>query len=488
MFYSKILILVLITFVGHIALADPPGSRSATQCPVDVRLKSEEKRALRIFNDRMEGLLSHYGRNSMPAALASIVEREYPDKRVIEVSPAFYEHALHYIDFAYVFNDIEMTIGKNHSLWSRTGDFRRYRDKVMSGHHNGLRTWERERFDAATENIIDVIQNLTPSQMRKRGLTQEETDIIKSRAMTGIINTYMIVGQWDEIYKAIQAENARWMRDMALEIGLFALTGFALPGGLFVWTTIKAASLMQKTARLAVATSRSSGLVAARVTTMSDVFMASGLGAVGAPAGLRILDASGAVAESIRVSRNTDTILICQLGRQINALNARGLAPYFKAAVIGGTVGAAGAGITAISPAFARAVLEVTRYGVFVAQGYSIYSFGSSTVYSIQEFGYAQDAIENGDRDLALQHLRLAREHAVHANDAFMNALLLSLLTTQIQGNYSQVVSKMKIAMGMAAVEIRALYASSADTLPTAMENAMAAVQDVNQYLASLKD
>jgi hypothetical protein len=490
-----ILVMAVISMAGSEVLADPPSARAAAhQCPVDVRLKRAEKDALRLFNGRLEALFPLYGRDTMASRLATIIENEYPDKKVIEVSPAFYEHVLHYIDFSYVFNDIELTIGKNHPLWSRTGDFRRYRDKVMSVHHSGLRGWERENFDAAAEAIVAAIDSAPLSQMRirsrNRELTQEEANIIKVRAISGITSTYMLVGQWDEIYKAIAAENARWTRNLALEIGLFALTGFALPGGLFVWTTIKAGALMAKTARYAVSATSASGISAVRAVTMSDVLMGGGLGALGAPAGMRLLDASGAVFDAVRLSRNTDTIFLCQLGKQMNRLSERGVAPYFKAALVGSAFGLGGTGISAISPAFARGVLFLTRLGVWTALGSTGVSVITSRRLMHQEFGFAEEAMASDNRDLAIRHIRRAREHAVTAGDSFMNGLLLALLVVQVQGNYGQVMAKFKNAMQMAAaaIETRALYASSADTMPVAAENAWELLQDAGGATMYLVD
>ena len=444
------------------AKADPPSARpplSIDSCPVNVDFNDDERLALRLFLTRLERMMPAYGKADFQRRLATTIGTYFPDKTVIEISPAFYERIIHLVDQQYLCHDIEMTIGKNDPMWWR--DFKPMMQTVT--HFNyPLRSFNRPKLRELTETLVDRITSLSASQMRKRGLTEDEANVIKARTVKELEEVYMYIDRWDQI----NAEISRMkMNNTIAQIFMIGLT--LAPGGLLIGTTIRSAMIITKASQYA-ASFATDAVVAARLGRMGQILAGAGLGAVGAPAGLMVTDISSMLLDAGQNSRNNDTLYICELNKQIQGFRQRGVAPYLKASVIGGSIGLGGGALT-LTATGARAVLLATTFGVGVAQLYSVGAVSVNTIYALSEFRQAQEALDRGDREAAIQHLQAARQYTVGAREAFLNSLIIGILTGAIAKDFS-------VAMREGEEIIRALYASSADTLPLATQNAQDAL------------
>jgi hypothetical protein len=440
-------------------------------CPVNVDFNDDERLALRLFLNRLERMMPAYGKANFQSLLNSTISNYFPDKTVIEISPAFYERIIHLVDQQYLWNDIEMTIGKNDPMWWR--DFKPMMQSVT--HFNyPLRSFNRPKLKALTEALVDRITSLTASQMRKRGLTEDEANVIKARTVKELEEVYMYIDRWDQINAEISRVK---MNNTLARIFMIGLT--LAPGGLLIGTTIRSAMIIAKASQYA-ASFATDAVVAARLGRTGQILAGAGLGAVGAPAGLMVTDISSMLLEAGRNSRNNDTLYICELDKQIQAFRQRGVAPYLKATVIGGSIGLGGGALT-LTATGARAVLYATTFGVGVAQLYSVGAVSVNTIYALSEFRQAQEALDRGDREAAVQHLRAARQYTVGAREAFLNSLIIGILTGAIAKDFG-------VAMRHGEEIIRALYASSADTLPLAMENAQDALELLIQQNSSAQN
>ncbi len=462
MLYPKniLLILIITSLVGLMAPADVRAqsasvSQTIDSCPVNVDFNDEERLALRLFLIRLGGLERFYGKDEFQRRLNTVLSTYFPDKTVIEISPTFYERVIHYVDQQYLWNDIEMTIGKNDPQWWR--DFKPLMINVTQ-HHYSLRPFQKQKLKEVTEAMVDRITALTASQMRKRGLTQHEADIIKARTVKELEEVYMYIDRWEQINQQIMQMRVN------NTIGKILMIGLAIaPGGLLIGTTIRSAAIIAKASQYA-ASFATDAVVAARLGRTGQILAGAGLGAVGAPAGLMVTDISSMLLEANRNSRNNDTLYLCELNRQIQGFRERGVAPYLKASLIGGSIGLGG-GVLTLTATGARAVLLATTFGVGIAQLYSVGAVTANTIFALAEFRKAQEALDRGDRQAAVEHIRTARSYTQDAREAFLNSLIIAILTGAIAKDFN-------VAMREGEELIRALYASSADTLPLATQNA----------------
>lgn len=454
---KKYVLFFILSFLSTTSWAQ--SNTNADSCPVNVDFNDQERQALRMFNLRLEGLMRSYGRSSFQTDLSNILEREFPDKKVTEISPAFYERVLHLIDQQYLWNDIELTVGKNDPLW--WGTFKRLMQNVTH-YHYGLRNWESDRLQQTAEQLAEKIQNLTPSQMRKRGLSEEEANIIKARALTSLQDVYMYIVRQEIINTEISRVR------MNNRLGQLALIALGLvPGGIVVATTIRAGVIIAAASRFA-ASYATDAIVAARLARTGQILGGAGIGAVGAPSALLATDVANILLTASRMSENNDTLYLCELNNQIQLFRSRGVRPYLKAIAVGGSIGLVGGSLT-LTAIGARTVLYATAFGVGVAQLYSVGAISANTLYALAEYRKAQEAMDAGNRELAIQHLQQARQYTQEASEAFLDALIISVLSGAISREFST-------ALREGEQLIRTLFASSTDTLPTALQNAQSAL------------
>ncbi len=469
------LFILFITFIFSAlsVQADPPAARAqayriaAETCPLNMELNSEEKLALHLFTNRLQGMIAHYGKSSFQAALNGILDKHYPDQKVIEVSPVFYERILYIVDQQLLWNDIELTIGKNHPLWWR--DYKPYMQTVTHFHY-GLRDWEHDKLQVTLEKLTELISGLTIQTMKKKGLTQAEVDTIKKRTLLELEDVHMYIERWNIINHEIAQAH---INDNLRTAGLVAL-GF-LPGGVIVATTIRSGVIIGAATRFAM-TVAGDVASASRLQKTSQILMGGVFGVAGGAAIQMDIDIYNIIAEASRNSKNNHSLYACEIDKQIRAWKSRGVAPYLKAAALGGSIGVGG-GILTTNAVTAAALMHVTRWGVNGALLYKTYEFGEHTWASYSKLAEAQDVMARGgnaeqvlkNREEAKQILREARFDRQNAYEALLETLFIGLLAKEIHHEFPH-------AMNAGDDAIRILFASSADTMGTAYRSASAAV------------
>lgn len=462
----RLRLILFIAFFNLLAdFVQPSFSMASTSvddsCPVNVDFNREEIVALRLFLNRLSSLQKHFGRTTFQENLVSVLMQNFPDKKVVEVSAAFYERVLHLVDQQYLANDIAMTVGTHHRLW--WNEFRPQMQNVTH-YRRPIRGFELKRFRQSTEDLINTVISLTPDQMEKRGLRSSEADIIKARTVMGLQEVHAFIENWHLINLQLQRMRTA---NTTVNISLLALGLF--PAGVIATTTVKANAIIAAASRFAVSFS-SDAVVARRLSRLSQVLASGSMGAAGGTAAVMLSDISTVLTTSGRNSRNNDSLYMCELNKQLIALKQRGAAPYLSGMAIGGTIGAGLVGGSLfLSKTGNRALLTTTVLGVGGVTMYSMNQIRKDTMIAIAELEYAKAAMESGDRPLAMFHKQKARQHQGDAKVMSVNFVLLSILSWQLRLDTPH-------AYRQGEELIRSIFASSADTLPTALQTAIVAI------------
>jgi hypothetical protein len=464
---TLILFISLLVLSPQGAVASEKDPSAAEKCDVNMEMNRPEQKSFNIFRRRLGSLQGHYGRYYFQNAMNAIIEKQWPTERIIEVSATFMERTLNLVDQHYLRHAVASTIGLKDKRWI---DFERDMINVTldgdtlasNGRSYDGKSIGAKHFATATERLVEAITNLKPEELkllrhaneRKRPMDPEQAEILKARAVTMIANMYIYIERWNIINKEIN----RLRRIGNTKKILFIAMGVTTVG-LLVASTIYAGPIIAAAGTFGAKFSTDI-IVASQLARLAQVAAGAGLGAVGAPTTVLLTDTTKTLLNAQRESRNNGTVYACEIDKQIQAWKERGVSPYINAAVLGGSVGMAG--VMTFTTVGAKTLLLASSFGVGVALSSSLYGLSENTIYGLAEYRLALEENKKGNKELAIEHAQKSREYFSAAGEDLLNSLLVGVLAAAFTKDFSK-------ALAEGEAVIRALYANSADTLPTAL-------------------
>jgi hypothetical protein len=415
-------------------------------CPVSMELSRAESTEFMNFDIRLKNVRRYLGAPSFQKELNNIIATHWPEKKVIDISPVFIEKVLYRIEQEYLKNEIAQTVGLDHPQWVFFEKSLKYVTIQNAYGPENNKNWAE-----AVEKLISDIQRVDSSTHRRSEL---EMETIKARAVTRLANMYLFLERWNILNREISRLQ---MKALGRKLLLSAIGITA--GGLIIASTIYAGPILAA-ASAAGAKLSTDVIVAAQLARLAQVTAGGVFGAVGAPTALMLTDVSNAHFEANRLSKKQRTVYVCEIDKQLKAWKERGVNPYLKASVVGGSMGLVGGALT-LSKYGAKAVLYATGFGVGIAQLYSMKTFSENTIYGLAEYRMAVESLDSGDRETAIEHLHASEDHFRIAKENFLNSIVVGVLAVSIGKDF-------KTALSQGEVMIRSLYSASADTLPFA--------------------
>lgn len=440
------------------AQVQDPGAQE--QCPISMEMTPSEKKAFTIFKRRLSGLNGHYGKFYFQKYLNAIVEKQWPTERVIEISPLFTERILNLIDQQYLRHAVASTIGLKNKNWI---SFEYTMRDITIDDGFLFRSSERKNFAETTKQLIEDIKNHPIDKMqlirsaneRKKPFDPELAGNLKAEAVMMIMNMHLYLERWNLINKELSRlrseANTKKIMFAALVVG----------GGAFlIASTVYTPMIVAAVGPYAAAygTNLMVGAQFARFAAQVGVGVAAG--SLGAPAAMLTADSLSILLNSAEMSRNNKTVYACEINKQIDAWKKQGVSPYIKAAIFGGTIGFGGA--ATYFKLGAKTLLLATTFGVGVALKNSVGQLYENSMLALAEYRLALDAIESGNRETAVVHLQKSRTYANEAGDQLLNSIIVAALSASVAKDFPKAITQGEDI-------IRAIYANSSDTLPTAI-------------------
>lgn len=431
-------------------------------CPVNMALNREEHDAFVEFNVRLGPLWKHFGKDSFQFQLNKIVEGHWPTARVIELTPTFMERVLNLIDQQYLKDSIARTIGFDVPEWV---EFERDMRTVTV--FNGILRTKYGLWAKKVEALTKKIKTAYGSQFLTPGLTKEERQLLKAQAISRVADMSVYLQRWDILNRAIidQKGAAAGKQLLMSSIGLTA-------GGLMIASLVYTGPIVAAAGAYGASLS-TDVILAAQLARLGQVAAASGLGAAGTPTALLLTDTAAVLLRAQRDSANRGTVYACEIDQQISEWKKKGVSPYVKATVVGGTIGFGG-GLLTLTPVGARAILVASTFGVGVAQLYAAGKLHENTVLSLAEYQMALEAHKKGDNEKAREHLRKSRVYAQQAGERALETIVVAPLATHVTFHF-----RSALLQGEAA--IRAVFANSSDTLPMSLGIAQESLESWTQ-------
>jgi hypothetical protein len=459
--FRYLLLAVLVILSAQPSWAAEPIPLSDT-CPVSLDLNPEEHDAYIEFHARLSHLLNYYGHDSFASKLNEIITTQWPEKKVIEISPIFMEKVLNLVDQQYLKDSIARTIGLNHPAWQ---EFERVMKRVT------LMTYTTENkygaFTKKTEALIKAIETVPRKYMKPQVYSAEQAGVLKARAISRIANMTVFLARWDIINREITKQ-----RGEAAGKQLLLNTVSVAAGGLLIASIVYSGAIVAGAGTFA-ASFASDAVVAAQLARLGQVVGGMGMGVVGAPTTVLLTDSTNAVLEAQRQAADNHSVYACELDQQMKEWKARGVSPYLNAALVGGSVGAVG--VVTFTTLGAQTILYSTALSVGIAEAYMLGQINDYGMKSLAEYNMAIKAHERGDDEEARAHLRKSREYAQAGGQSVIQALVVGALSISIASEFGPALRDGEAA-------IRVMFANSSDTLPTALGIAMDSVRQTLKF------
>ncbi len=434
-----------------------PLTGEQAMCPISMELNRMEQDAYIGFHGRLSHLNGHYGKNSFDAKLNELLELHWPTAKVIETSPLFVEKVLNKVEQQYLLHAIASTIGLDHPEWDQ---FFRVMRRITLNFYSPGTTENHQLFSRRTETLMTTIRDLSLRKMKKKNTTQEEADVIKARALTMIANMFIFLERQSNINREIIMLRAQAAR-AAFTFNLIRYGSI----GLLIASTVYAGPI------IAIAGAAARGLIAdvviaSQMAKLGQIAAGGGLGFVGAPVGYALTSSSSAMYQAQTNSLNNGTVYACELNKKFEEWRNQGASPYMKAALTGGGLGLFGGALT-LTRAGAQVVLYATTFGVGVGQLYALNQMNENSMRGLAEYRLALMAQENGNNELAKEHLRNSRRYFQIAGEKRIESIVISILSISFAAG------DFRAALIQGEDMIRVMYANSSDTLPQAFQSAV---------------
>lgn len=435
-----------------------PLTGEQAMCPISMEMNSMEQDAFIGFHGRLSHLNSHYGKNTFDTKLSELLELHWPTAKVIETSPLFVEKVLNKVEQQYLMHAIASTIGLDHPEWSTF--FRVMHRVTLSFYSPGTTENAHGLFSRRTEKLMKTIRDLPFRRIKNKNLTQAEADIVKARALTMIANMFIFL----ERQSTINYEIIMLRAQAAKAAFTFNLIRYGTIG-LLIASTVYAGPI------IAIAGIAARGLIAdvviaSQMAKLGQIAAGGGLGFVGAPVGYALTSSSSAMYQAQTNSLNNGTVYACELNKKFEEWRNQGASPYMKAALTGGGLGLFGGALT-LTRAGAQVVLYATTFGVGVGQLYALNQMNENSMRGLAEYRLALMAQENGNNELAKEHLRNSRRYFQIAGEKRIESIVISILSISFAAG------DFRAALIQGEDMIRVMYANSSDTLPQAFQSAV---------------
>lgn len=421
-------------------------------CPVNMKITFEEDSAFRGFNVRLSHLRGHFGQPTYEKKLVEILEKAWPEEQVIDISPVFMERTLNLVEQQHLKHLIAQTIGFDNRNWR---EFERAMRNVTL--FNSILDNRNRNFIKLSERLMEDVERVKVRNMRRKGLSDNEGELLRARTATTLANMYIYLQRWDVLNRLISEQEVAALKRKILTLGIGVVAiGVVVTGTIYMGSILGVASAIG--AKFA-----SDVVVAANLARLAQVVAGAGLGAVGGPAVVVTQESAKAHFNALKNSRNNRTLYTCEIDKQIEVWKNKGVSPYLKASLLGAGMGMGG--VLSFHAIGAKALLAATTFSVTVAQAYTLGKLHHNTVLALAEYRYAMEAQERGDREAALAHLHKSREYSALAKEDLLNSVIIGVLSVSIA-------TSLKPALIKGEEVIRVMYANSADTLPEAVRMA----------------
>ncbi len=429
----------------------PAQTDLAKPCPLTLDIRFEERGDVTMFHAQLSKLNRHYGKSTFESKLQELIKAHWPQPKRIEISPTFWERVLSIVDMQRVRHFASLLLRQDHHQGLRDDDYYWFDHHMKHIMLTGSTAGDlRHPLDKMTENVI---KKMAKAKAPKE-YTKESWEMVKTEGIARVSEMFTFLSRWRVINgQIIDMKGAIAARKMAL----FALA--AIGAGVLIGTMVVSGPLIAGAGSAAGGLS-ANPVVAGLLVKVAETAAGSMLGVVGAPAAMMIQDSYLMYSEADKQSKNNQTDLNCELMKRIQIWKSNAAEEYLSAAVTGGALGFAGGALT-MTRAGAQMVLYATGFGVGVAQLFAVGKMSMKTVEALAYYRLAEDALEAGDRALAVQLLHHARDLSQEAGEKALESIILAVLSYYLVNNF-------KGAVKNGAGAIRVLYANSADTLPTA--------------------
>lgn len=431
-------------------------------CDVSAELSLEERSAISMFHAKLSHLLNHWGRPTFSQKLEEIVRKDFPRPMVMEPSPFFMEKALNLVDQAKLKNSIALTIGTDDEDWTWFDQTMRTISVMGMTGHSLMHPLDR--------TTINILKKIKASKKRDVKQTTAEFEVVKAEALARLADMHTYLLRWRVL-------NGQMIDDRAAASAkTVAVVALGLVGGGVLVSTLVVSAPIVAGAGTAAAGLSTNPVVAALLVKVAETAAGAAIGFVGAPAAVIAQDSYHTMSEAVKQSKNRGTSLSCELGIEMDRWAERAPGRLAIAAATGAGIGLAGGALTFTS-ASAKLVLYATGLGVGVAQLYAVGKMSIKTVESLVFYRLAEEAMNEGDRTMAVRHLHRARDLAQEAGEFALESVIIATLSYHVSHHF---MSALRGGSG----EIRKLYAASADTLPTAARAAIKMTTSVRPILA----
>ena len=424
--------------------ADTGVTAKVQQCGPALKMTSEETEQFMLFNAKLSHLDGLHGKPSFTTSLNKIIEENYPsNQRADSVTPTFFKRLENRVAQEHLRDLIAKTIGLNRPEWQTF-------DGLMKSITIFRASGSTAPMDKAAMKLVDTLKEAQSRASEKKldTLVFEETYVSIVEMYANLLEIRTINGE------VVDAEIGKFRTVVAGTI-------FAVAGYTFMSTFKYGGKIVEGSGKLVSRISKHPA-IAGKLASLGQIIGGGAVGAMGAPAAHVMFDAYNAVSTAITDSFNNKTTYSCELRKQMSIWSENAAHHTLESLKVGIGFGVAGGAFT-VTAASSKLLLRLTWHMVQVAQTYAIAKIGIKSWNAIEMYTLAGEADRAGDAALSEKLLNKSRKFAQEAGNAALESIIIGTLTSHLYHHKQEAFEK-------GAAEIRKLYATSADTIPTAVE------------------
>ena len=428
--------------------ADAGTNQQIQQCGPVLKMTSEEREKLMLLNAKLSYLEGTYGTAKFEPQLKIVTDEYYPsNQKLSSVTPTFFKRLDNRVAQERLRHLIAKTIGLSTREWlAFEGQMKAISIFDSGGGHVN------NPLDKAATRLIQVIQESQKSASEKKLATApfEEAYVSVAEMYAQLMELKAINGEISN------AELGKWK---SVAVAAIAAASGAVIGGTIKYGKPVVKWTGQQFRFLGHQVSDSLRTIRG-YQAAGQIVGGSAVGLVGAPAVTTANDSFWTVTNAWVDSLNNNSSYGCELNKQMSLWADKFKDNTLAAMQIGAAFGAGGGALT-LNPTAAKYLLKTTWAAILTAQGYSVAKGVVKGYQSYIYYSYAAEAEKRGDSELSDKFLRQARAAAQEAGHAALEAAIVATLTHHVGHHRREAFHK-------GAEEIRMLYATSADTIPTA--------------------
>ncbi len=385
-FCRLLIILILSLGVSRQVLADPP---SAYQCRATMTLSAQEYLSYGQFNNKLKSKLTgRYGLAGFQQNLTDILEENWYEERVIDMSPVFMEKLLNLVDQHKLIDLIQTTVRADNYNW---GKFKLHMELILQK-QTYIKKNQMEVYRSHALALIEDIQKLPDYKIKSKTITGYDKGVMQARTIMAINNMNFAIERWNLINKEIQELRKKSRRKTVLLIGLTSV-GVAASISALVY----AGPVIAVASRFATSYA-SDAVVASYLTRAGRIIATSGVGGVFGASSKLAVDTGTIVSQATRNSNSANTDYLCELEKKIGQWKKKGISPYVKVALISGVVSVP-AGELMLTKLGGRIIYGAIAGSATIQSLYSMNALSESALKALAEYRTANKLYDQAIKD-----------------------------------------------------------------------------------------